>query len=73
MVSGLSWKEAFMDTLPKRKMFSVKDEENSLLDYEDCSLNAEQIIEENKCIDVEKNEYSNEKAVDNSVEKNTTI
>lgn len=39
-MSGVSWKDAFLDTLPKRKMFFAKDEENSL-DYED-SLNDEE-------------------------------
>jgi len=35
-VSGMSWKEAFISTLPKRKMVSVIDEED-LLEYEKCS------------------------------------
>ncbi|KAL5234816.1 hypothetical protein ACI65C_002226 [Semiaphis heraclei] len=36
VVSGMSWKEAFISTLPKRKMVSVIDEED-LLEYENCS------------------------------------
>lgn len=38
VVSGMSWKEAFMKTIPKRKMFSAKDEEINL-DNSDCSDN----------------------------------
>lgn len=30
MVSGEGWKEAFISTIPKRKMFSILDEEDSL-------------------------------------------
>lgn len=52
VVAGMSWKEAFIGTLPKRKIFSAKDEVNSL-DSENNSHSDEQ--EENKCPIVEKN------------------
>ncbi|VVC32922.1 tRNA methyltransferase TRMD/TRM10-type domain,tRNA methyltransferase TRM10-type domain [Cinara cedri] len=46
VVSGVSWKESFMDTLPKRKMFSTWDNVDNL-DHENCSLSDKQ-DEENK-------------------------
>lgn len=62
VVSGVSWKEAFVSTLPKRKIFCTKDEENSM----DCKglLNDEQ-VKENKCTDIKSSD-------DNSVKQNTT-
>lgn len=44
VVSGVSWKDAFMDTLPKRKIFSAKDEGS--IDQQDCSPNNQ--LEENE-------------------------
>lgn len=73
VVSGLSWKTAFSDSIPKRKMFTLKDEDS--VDDISCSLNGKQEenespneetqeknksadIEENKCPDVKENECS---------------
>lgn len=56
MVSGVSWKDALLATLPKRKIFSAKGEEISL-DDED-SLNGQLKEEENKCPTVEANDNS---------------
>jgi len=47
VVTGVSWKDAFMGTLPKRKLFSAKDEDDSMEDCEDL-LNDDR-IDENKC------------------------
>lgn len=60
MVSGISWKDAFIDTIPKRKIFFVKDS----LDQETDSQNNEE-EEEIKCPDT--------KVDKNTVEQNTCI
>lgn len=66
VVAGMFWKEAFISTIPKRKIFSAKDEDISLNDS-DCSSNSKEKydcpnIEEkvdDKCLNIvkEKNEY----------------
>jgi len=63
VVSGISWKEAFVGTLPKRKIFFTKDEDDSI----DCEvlINNEQ-VKENECMVIKSND-------DNSVEQNTII
>jgi len=62
-VSGMSWKEALIGTLPKRKMVSAIDEED-LLEYENCSLEHKP-KEEIECSDAEKNE--------NAIEQNVSV
>lgn len=59
----MSWKEALIGTLPKRKMFSVIDEKD-LLEYENCSLESKP-KEEIECPDAEKNE--------NLIEQNLSV
>ncbi|XP_060833544.1 tRNA methyltransferase 10 homolog A [Rhopalosiphum padi] len=63
VVSGISWKEALISTLPKRKMFSVIDEED-LLEYDNCSIDYKSKLEI-ECPEVEKNE--------NLVEENVSL
>uniref|UniRef100_A0A2S2P6U2 tRNA (guanine(9)-N(1))-methyltransferase n=1 Tax=Schizaphis graminum TaxID=13262 RepID=A0A2S2P6U2_SCHGA len=62
VVSGLSWKEALISTLPKRKMFSVIDEED-LLEYNNCSLDYKSKLEIECPDEVEKNENLEEENV----------
>lgn len=74
VVSGLPWRTAFSDTIPKRKMFTLKDEDS--VNVINCSLNGKQEenkspndenqednkcgdIEENKCPDKEENDCTN--------------
>lgn len=74
VVSGLPWKTAFSETIPKRKMFTLKDEDS--VDDINCFLHGKQEknessnhekqkenkcadIEDNKCPDVKENECSN--------------
>lgn len=59
----MSWKEAFIGTLPKRKMVSVIDE-GDLLEYENCSLEYKS-KEEIVCPGIERNE--------NLIEKNVSV
>ncbi|XP_027853931.2 tRNA methyltransferase 10 homolog A [Aphis gossypii] len=54
VVSGISWKEALISTLPKRKMFSVLDEED-LLEYNNCTIDNKSKLEI-ECPEAEKNE-----------------
>jgi len=54
VVSGISWKEALISTLPKRKMFSVLDEED-LLEYNNCTIDNNSKLEI-ECPEAEKNE-----------------
>jgi len=66
----VSWKDALMDTLPKRYTFSAKDEEDSM-DYEDLSKDTNERADiksndENEHVDIKSNN-------DNSVEQNITI
>lgn len=63
VVTGMSWKEALIGTLPKRKMISVIDEED-LLEYKNCSLESK-TKEGIECPDAEKNE--------NVVEQNLSV
>ncbi|XP_025201508.1 tRNA methyltransferase 10 homolog A [Melanaphis sacchari] len=53
VVSGKSWKEALISTLPKRKMFSVIDEED-LLEFNNCLDYKSKI--EIECLEAVKNE-----------------
>lgn len=62
VVSGTSWKDAFMSTLPKRKIFSAKEIEDCL-DNENDSTDDKN--EENNC-EVTENH-------DNNAEQNTPI
>lgn len=57
----MTWKNAFMSSLPKRKLFSAKDDSDS-------SLNNEQVNEENKCTTTEIKE--NLSKVDENCEDN---
>lgn len=52
VVSGMSWREALISTLPKRKMFSVINEEDHL-EYKNCSLDYKP-KEETECPGAEK-------------------
>nr|BAH71517.1 ACYPI001661 [Acyrthosiphon pisum] len=68
VVSGMSWKEALISTLPKRKMFSAIDE-GDLLEYENCSQEYKP-KEEIECSEAEKNENV---SVKNVIEQNVSV
>lgn len=48
MVAGESWKEAFMSTIPKRKIFSAMDEDGHSDSAEENVKGENKIEEENK-------------------------
>lgn len=53
VVAGMPWKESFISTIPKRKIFSAKDEEVSL-DDSDCSSKGKGKYDD--CPDIEEKE-----------------